>query len=278
MIRKFTLLLLILAGTTKLFAQCNPATPSVINITNDSVTLAWTAVSGALGYEYVVLPNSAPQPTSGTSLTALTVGVSGLQYQAYKAWLRSDCGSSVFSNWSYVTFNVVCGAPSISFNNVRDTSIDVSWSAIGGTATYEYVIDQSPADPAGAGTPISTNQVHFGSLNGGFTYYIHIRTQCNSTTFSSWSTQSFVTQFPVGISNAGSAQVRVYPNPVTDKLNIELQEKAELVILNAVGAVVYKTAADAGANTIDLTSYAPGLYMLRLSNSKGIKTTRINKL
>jgi hypothetical protein len=278
-IKKFTFLFFILFGTSKLFAQCNPALPSIINVIDDSVTVAWNAVTGALGYEYVILPSTSPQPASGTSTTALGFGMNGLQYQSYKAWLRSDCGSSVFSNWSYVTFTIVCGSPAIALAALKDTSADFTWPSISGTASYEYVIDQVSGNPTGAGTPLSGTTIHIGGLSGGNTYYMHIRTKCNSTAFSSWATQPFTTPYPAGIDKETRSRITINPNPVISDLNFELPEaKGNVIITNMAGTIVYRAPVTANKFSLDMSTYPSGVYLLRYINAFGLQTIKLTKL
>ncbi|OYU80358.1 MAG: hypothetical protein CFE23_09845 [Flavobacterium sp. BFFFF1] len=102
------------------------------------------------------------------------------------------------ADWNYgfcfdspVITSASCGAPSaIVFQNVTANAADVSWSNL--NVAYEYVVDQSASDPAGAGTPVPSNAVSLDGLSQLTMYYFHVRTNCGGG-FSTWTTVSFTT-------------------------------------------------------------------------------------
>ena len=69
-------------------------------------------------------------------------------------------------------------------------------------------------------------------------------------------------------------QVSVYPNPAKDRVTIAVTGAVleEVEILNSVGAVVYKSTTDQGkqSQSIDVSSYASGHYMIRATTDGGI--------
>ncbi len=85
-----------------------------------------------------------------------------------------------------------CPSPSgLTVNSITDASASITWTATSGN--YQYVIDQVAADPAGAGTNLAGETYDAPSLNPLTTYYFHVRTDCGSGTYSTWSTISFTT-------------------------------------------------------------------------------------
>ncbi len=87
-----------------------------------------------------------------------------------------------------------CLAPAgLAATNVAATSATLSWSAVTGAVGYEYTIDQNIASPIVAGTPTSTTTVNATNLTATTTYYLHVRTDCGSGSFSPWSTLMFST-------------------------------------------------------------------------------------
>jgi hypothetical protein len=58
----------------------------------------------------------------------------------------------------------------------------------------------------------------------------------------------------------------IYPNPVKELLNIELEEAADVKIYNSLGKLVYKGVASRGRNRINTSSYSNGLYLIKVSN------------
>lgn len=90
-----------------------PAVNAATNLTSTSATISWNAASPApsVGYEYEVRSSGAagsgPTGLVASGATAgLTANITGLTANTtYTIYLRSDCGSSVYSAWSTgVTF------------------------------------------------------------------------------------------------------------------------------------------------------------------------------
>ncbi len=84
---------------------------------------------------------------------------------------------------------------------------------------------------------------------------------------------------------AESFHVNAFPNPATDILNIEWSEITDpltLTLCDATGKQLLrqKTLGQTMTNTLDLTAYAAGSYLLHLSNPDGktIKTFKILKI
>jgi hypothetical protein len=81
------------------------------------------------------------------------------------------------------------------------------------------------------------------------------------------------------------AQMRVYPNPATDNIAIELdlntQEKVTMNIIDSQGKLVrqYKQQFLEGLNTnrVDVSSLTPGIYIVSLTTANNIVTQRFIK-
>ncbi len=74
----------------------------------------------------------------------------------------------------------------------------------------------------------------------------------------------------VGINEAASNKVSIYPNPVNDVLNVNAAGFDKVEIVNFLGQVVYSnqvTATDFQINTADLTA---GVYFVRLSGDNTV--------
>ncbi len=75
----------------------------------------------------------------------------------------------------------------------------------------------------------------------------------------------------------GEAVVRVYPNPASSTLNIELAEKATIQMTDVDGRVVY-TLEDAGANStqrINTGELANGIYLLKVYNGSFVSVKKV---
>lgn len=79
----------------------------------------------------------------------------------------------------------------------------------------------------------------------------------------------------VGIDEAETLQVNIYPNPASRYLNIESAETlSEVVIFNALGQQAVRRTVNGNAVQLDLGNLASGTYTLRINGADGSLTTR----
>ena len=70
----------------------------------------------------------------------------------------------------------------------------------------------------------------------------------------------------------------VYPNPTTSEINIisEQFELGQMVILNALGQIIYRGEVERGLEKkVDLSRYENGLYIIRITDGVEKYTQRI---
>lgn len=82
----------------------------------------------------------------------------------------------------------------------------------------------------------------------------------------------------VNISEVADMKLNVYPNPVADFATIENVEGATISIYNTLGAVVETIVSDEYTTTIDMTNYAAGTYIIKVSSENGVATTKAVKI
>ncbi|MEN8224373.1 MAG: T9SS type A sorting domain-containing protein [Bacteroidota bacterium] len=76
---------------------------------------------------------------------------------------------------------------------------------------------------------------------------------------------------------------RIYPNPTTGKLVVEVsdvEETVKIMVFNVLGNIQYEDEADPGKESfvkqeIDLSSLARGVYIIKLQTNKGLKVSEI---
>ncbi|MGI9651356.1 fibronectin type III domain-containing protein [Chryseobacterium sp. RLHN22] len=117
---------------------CIPPTAiSTSAVTANTVTVSWTAPASAPanGYEYYYsTANTAPTATATISGTSAAGSVSkvvpGLNpATTYFMWIRSSCGTTSKSTWSYVgTFTTLCAAITPSYTNDFSTAPGNCWT------------------------------------------------------------------------------------------------------------------------------------------------------
>lgn len=176
--------------------------------TSSTQVVNWTAVTGAIGYEWSVTTSATP-PASGTATTLTTATATSLTAStAYYAHVRTKCSATSFSAWTSIPFTTAastttCSAPSLSLGAGTSTTQVVNWAAITGATGYEWVVDMVATAPTGSGTGTTLTTFTAAGLTAATTYYAHVRTNCGSSN-STWTTIPFTT----GPSTAGC-------NPVT---------------------------------------------------------------
>lgn len=86
-----------------------------------------------------------------------------------------------------------------------------------------------------------------------------------------------VTEPTDGISFIGDDQVRVYPNPANDVLNIETKASGNynVVIYNLVGEKIFEETQISQNKSIDISNLTKGIYLLRLNVDQKIFSKKI---
>ena len=268
---------------TTLLEPCDaPTGLAANNITHESADLLWNVQVGVAGYEYVIDQISADPVASGTTTAATTYNATSLSASTiYYLHVRTDCGGGNFSPWTTLSFTTLvepCNAPTgIIAGNITDESADLSWTAQVGVDGYEYVVDQTAAEPTGAGTPVATNAVALTSLNMETVYYVHVRTDCGNGNFSPWSTFSFTTDSNLGVEEGSADALLLYPNPVTDQLVVATTGAGTVLLINLEGKVLLATALN-GTAKLDMTTLPAGAYTVKLVQNERIAIRKVIKL
>ena len=66
-----------------------------------------------------------------------------------------------------------------------------------------------------------------------------------------------------------AALVKVFPNPATDFVTIETQNKGGLTLSNILGEVVAEKTLVPGVNKLEVTDLSPGLYFYKVGENAG---------
>lgn len=77
---------------------------------------------------------------------------------------------------------------------------------------------------------------------------------------------------PVNSLKNGNPEVILYPNPVSDNLNLETAEvwrNGKVEVLDVNGKIVYQTDNNASVQLLDLSTLRPGTYLVMLRSSNG---------
>ncbi|MCW3120909.1 MAG: Fibronectin type domain protein [Flavipsychrobacter sp.] len=288
---KIAVFLAVMASiATKANAACTMGTTMTPGaVTCSTAVFSWPAVSGVMFYEYV-LDNSMTDPIgAGTMLMTDTATVTGLTAsKTYYAHVRVMCMSG-YSAWSTLgtiatPACVTCAAPASMTTTAGPHNVSVTWPAVTGAMGYEYVVNTTMTDPAGAGTAATTNTVNATGLTASTPYYVHTRTKCGSSTYSPWSAaKSFSTSVSTGINmvNSDDFFLRTYPNPVANSLTVEVNggelSSATLQIMEVDGRIIKNVSLLDNATSVELSNLHSGIYIVKYADNRHSQTVKIIK-
>src|SRR5258706_9636109 len=173
-----------------------PAGLNTPGITLTDVTMNWTIVSGAAGYNIQYRIVGAPSWTSSSSwalssATTASLTVSSLAPGNYEWQVQTDCGSSSVSGFSALDnfsplAQPVCDMPAgLNVTGVTLTDAILSWTAVAGVqgynvryrfsgnATWTEVYSTTPSLTVSSLTPVTTYEVQVQTVcaGGGKSYF-----------------------------------------------------------------------------------------------------------
>lgn len=71
-------------------------------------------------------------------------------------------------------------------------------------------------------------------------------------------------------------KIRVYPNPATDFITVDLTERVESIyLMNSVGRIIQKIKPQMQQHKIDVSAYAPGIYFIGVKKAHGMQSFKI---
>ncbi len=259
------------------------------NLKPTSTTINWDPWPSAISYDYVVDQNSAdPNGTTGViNTTATSAPIPGLTENTwYYVHIRSLCAGNETSAWSLDSFltPIVCRSPQVKISNINTDEAVAYWDPIPSAYEYEYAITKSSTPPA-VGTKYDQTSIHTSALADGIDYYFHVRSHCESVgikSMSDWATASFKT-IALGVNEMGDGlSMAVYPNPVQEKVYIELSgnrgRNAVIKLVDITGKELKQVNVTSDKQSIDMSGLHSGLYLLEYSDNDRRSVVRINKL
>lgn len=75
--------------------------------------------------------------------------------------------------------------------------------------------------------------------------------------------------------NENNINAKIYPNPTSGIINIEVAGMQHVTVTNALGQTVADKELDADATNIDMAQFGKGLYVIRIQTKEGSCTSRI---
>jgi len=260
--------------------------------TQTSATITWTAGTATAWNVRINGGTAIPVNAATHTFNSLTCGT------AYTAEVQADCGSGNVSNWVSVSFNTAaCDVePSVANGtaNVDSNCTSVDFTATitnagtGSLAAIEYGFVYGTT----AGVNIANGQHVVATATGtnltatatGLTintlYYYNVYAKKAGDTYVYGTEATFGPCNSLEDVSATWVSVNIYPNPATHTatLSVEgLREDAQITITDLTGKVIGTSIVRANQKelTIDVKSYAAGVYYVRVLNSDISKTQKL---
>lgn len=287
-----------------------PTALSITNITSNSCRINWSAPTTAPNsYDlYIVTANTAPTANTAATVTSTTAGIGVLSGVApattYYYWIRSNCGglkSAWVSGGSFTTIAALScnGAsnglyPNATFTpSCSGTNEQIVNDAFGGeysnvntitnrqyTFTSSITTDYITITNAAGTTVLASGQTPLtwvsGNTSGVIRYYLHSNANCGSQ--ETLRTRSIKCSATAGADDFEMADLKYYPNPVSDVLYISYtNEITAIAVYNLVGQEVMVKAINATEGTVNVSNLAAGNYLVKVTSGTETKTLKIIK-
>jgi len=249
---KKTLLILFLITSSSLFAQSfstgtqtlSSGLTANINIDNDTGTTTLTLAGPSDKWFGIGFGNS---NMNGTDIFMTNGSSIRDAYSTSNGQPQADSSTNESGDWTLVSNTVSSSTRTIVATRANDTgnSNDYTFSASAGSLTVIWAIGAS-------------SQYSSGHSNR------------SATTLS----------VSLGISENNLLNFEMYPNPVSDLLNIQLPtgtDKAEVSVFDYTGRLVSSKTISSNDTAIDVQQISKGIYMIRIATNTKIGVQRFIK-
>lgn len=282
-------------AVTSITPPAAPLANAATAVTQTGFTANWNSSSGATGYYLDVSTNSAftgfvagyDNKDVGNTVTFRVTGLSAGTTYHYRLRAYNSAGSGVNSNVITVITSVeVPGAPVANpATNITQTGFTANWNASPGATAYLLDValtssfDDLLTDYGNKEVGNVTNSQVTG-LETGTTYYYRIRAY-NSGGTSPHSNSVSVSTLTTGIriNYVRASSVKIYPNPTTGPVKIEtdnVQDEITVSVCDISGSeIIVRKFNTGGEILLDLSGYAPGIYLCRLNDGKRVIVQKI---
>lgn len=157
----------------------------------------------------------------------------------------------------------------------------VTLPAFDDVCVYHPAFALTSGTPAGgtySGNGVTAGTFNPSAVSAGTTVVITYQYTDPATTCSNSSLNSILVEACLGLDDKEVAAIAVYPNPTDGKLTLtNISENASFKVVSVSGQVVLDGIVSATANTIDLSSFENGIYVLQLTQGQGLQSIRIVK-
>ena len=281
----------------------SPSTLNVSAVTATSANFSWTAMGApttSYMLRYRVVGATTWQNCGVGNNNSKVIGglASGTNYEAQVAsFCQTNNSYGAFTpTATFTTVSApVCVAPTnFAFVSSTGSTATVSWTNNTGTTKYQVSVRVAGSTGSYLNYMGTSNPRHMGGLIPNTTYEAFLKGYCGAT--NQFTTASSLITFSTGAMSKAPAfveypegavhEVKMYPNPTSNELNIELlsdnQSTTSIKVMDMSGRVVKQTQSVSfeGLNTINisLAELTAGMYTIQVvNNDKLVHVGRITK-
>lgn len=261
------------------------------NVDSNSGNIQWLQEPNVTGYQYLVdtfrnAPLSTNPNIKNVSSTGNFQPLTGLdEGRWHYVHIRAKCVMNDSSAWSLDSFYTPtpCRKPVLTLTHLTSNNSIVSWAPVKTAYQYEYYFGPIATLP-GNGTPVKIPSIQTPYLLPGTNYSAHVRCMCSDNGIkqaSGWSSIDYTTGFATSVANTfENKAIMLYPNPVKDVLSIKAgagYRDAKLTITNIKGQVLSSFSLQGTEGTVDVSAYAPGVYILQYTDNDQTKNIKFTK-
>ncbi|WP_300665432.1 T9SS type A sorting domain-containing protein [Fluviicola sp.] len=268
------------AGTYTITHSVAGTCPSTTNV---NVTLTSTpdaSFTYAQGAYCADATDPAPVFGTGASGGVFSASPSGLSINSNSGLI--DLSASTAGTYT-VTNDIAavgtCAASSEVFTVVVNALPNVTLAALTDVCIYHNAFTLTGGAPAGgtySGTGVTAGSFDPATAGLGtktITYSYTDPNNCSNT-----ATNTILVDDCLGLEDNKLSAVAVYPNPTDGKLTLSgLSEETAFKVISVSGQVVVNGKVSSTADTVDLSAFENGIYVLQLTQGQAIQTIRIIK-
>lgn len=193
----------------------------------------------------------------------------------YDVYIRTNCGGTT-SNWSKQTFRNYI--QDLFNSDTTSSSNQINWTGYSSHYDIEYGIGDFTL---GTGTLLS-NVPGFtyvlNDLSPDTNYKYFIRSNCDGI-FGGWRSNTFTTMTLSLNEMEIKNNIRLYPNPTSNIINIEAEhiEIESIQLFDIEGRFISTNTKSLNKNIIDLSNFSTGIYIVKIKTKEGIQNIKIIK-
>ena len=160
-----------------------------------------------------------------------------------------------------------CATPT----NVAYENGVVTWTGDAANYNVHIVAGETTID-----TTVNAATYTIEGLNEGDHATVTVQAICDEENLSEWS-EAVEFDYTVGI-NSYAISANIFPNPTTGNVTVESNAiGADLTVFDMFGKLMMTSKVAAERTELNFSSFAPGVYMVRIANSNAITTIKVVK-